>query len=465
MADQLTPAKRSALMSRVKTRDTAPELKLRRALWAAGLRGWRLHSRGVSGRPDIAWLGRRVAIFVDGAFWHGHPDHYWGQSGRFWDEKIDRNRSRDEKVTRELVDDGWIVLRLWDFEIEQDVLRCVDQVRRVLGLPVAVGGGDERTDSRRVEVDSVAGEVEHSEVVGRLQEISEHILDLAKALEEGNREREAIDEVVAELRAVQSVYFGRRQRAAKGAGAKSKILRYLLDRVGETVQGEELAEISGIQEWPRRVRELRVQDGYDIAENAGSYCLESSKPDADRATAWRRANAIRRSPGSASERIVALLEANVGKVVTRAQIDYVANIAEGSRRVRELRDEHGWPIETHIDGPDLQPSEYRLASDDPADRRDPLQRLYPEGIRQRVFERDEYKCQACGRDRARAEAAGDSRFYLEIHHKVAVADELKALPKTERNKLDNLVTLCHTDHLRETAKLHRRKRAARRAKS
>lgn len=119
-------------MSRVKTRDTAPELELRHALWAAGIRGWRLHPRQVPGRPDLAWLGRRIAVFVDGAFWHGHPDYYWGQSGKFWDEKIDRNRSRDEKVTRELLESGWTVLRIWDFEVEQDAPRCVEMVRRLL---------------------------------------------------------------------------------------------------------------------------------------------------------------------------------------------------------------------------------------------------------------------------------------------------------------------------------------------
>ena len=120
-------------MSRVRTRDTAPELELRRALWAAGVRGWRLHPRRVSGKPDLAWIGRRVAVFVDGAFWHGHPDYYWGQSGKFWDEKIERNRRRDERVTGELVDEGWTVLRFWDFEIAKQLERCVESVRASLG--------------------------------------------------------------------------------------------------------------------------------------------------------------------------------------------------------------------------------------------------------------------------------------------------------------------------------------------
>jgi hypothetical protein len=206
-----------------------------------------------------------------------------------------------------------------------------------------------------------------------------------------------------------------------------------------------------------------VEEGYEISEvGSGSYRLESYEPNLDRAATWKTANVIRRQAGSALERVAALFDANVGSVVDRKQIDYVAKIAEGSRRVRELRDENGWPINSHIDEPQLGPGEYRLTSNDPADHRDPLQRLYPESVRQEVFSRDGYTCQMCGRDRAKAEAAGDSRFYLELHHKVAVADGLEALPKAERNKLDNLVTLCHSDHLQETAKLQRRKRGARR---
>jgi DNA mismatch endonuclease (patch repair protein) len=119
-------------MSRVRTRDTAPELLLRQALWAAGIRGWRNHPRNVAGRPDLAWIGRRLAVFVDGAFWHGHPDYYRGQSGPFWDAKIARNRARDERVNTELSTGGWQVLRFWDFEVERDTGACVKQVQKML---------------------------------------------------------------------------------------------------------------------------------------------------------------------------------------------------------------------------------------------------------------------------------------------------------------------------------------------
>lgn len=126
-------------MKRIRTRDTAPELALRRAMWARGLRGWRLNVRSVPGRPDVAWLGARIAVFVDGAFWHGHPDHYWGQSGAFWDEKIAKNRERDLRVTAELEAEGWTVLRFWDFELQKSLESCVDKVSQALGSRAETG--------------------------------------------------------------------------------------------------------------------------------------------------------------------------------------------------------------------------------------------------------------------------------------------------------------------------------------
>ncbi len=125
----MTKAQRSATMASVRVKDTAPEVALRRALWAAGLRGWRCHPKDVPGRPDLAWIGRRVAVFVDGAFWHGHPDHYWNQSGPFWDGKIVRNRERDRLVNSELVEAGWTVVRVWDFEVRKNLSACVARVR------------------------------------------------------------------------------------------------------------------------------------------------------------------------------------------------------------------------------------------------------------------------------------------------------------------------------------------------
>ncbi len=157
VSDALTQERRSRLMSRVRTRDTKPEMLLRHALWAAGLRGWRLHPKTVPGRPDLAWLGRRVAVFVDGAFWHGHPDYYWGQSGKFWDEKIARNRARDVQINAELAKCGWCVVRLWDFEVEREVGPCVWRVRSAWeagDAAISISGPHTNTRSLSVRVDA-----------------------------------------------------------------------------------------------------------------------------------------------------------------------------------------------------------------------------------------------------------------------------------------------------------------------
>ena len=131
-SDPLTTAGRSALMARVRTRDTAPEVAVRRALWALGVRGWRLHPRSVPGKPDLVWNRPRLALFVDGAFWHGHPDYYRGQSGAFWDAKIAANRARDEAVNARLVEAGWTVMRVWDFEVERRPAGCAAAVAALL---------------------------------------------------------------------------------------------------------------------------------------------------------------------------------------------------------------------------------------------------------------------------------------------------------------------------------------------
>src|SRR5947207_2538735 len=116
-------------MSRIRSKNTKPELALRRALWLQGLRGWRCHPRGVPGKPDVAFTRWRVAVFVDGCFWHGHPDHFTpGKSGAYWDAKIARTQERDRLANATLKADGWDVLRFWDFEVEDDLARCVDAV-------------------------------------------------------------------------------------------------------------------------------------------------------------------------------------------------------------------------------------------------------------------------------------------------------------------------------------------------
>jgi DNA mismatch endonuclease, patch repair protein len=120
-------------MATVKSRDTSPEVALRKALYAAGVRGWRCHYKRAPGSPDLAWPKRRVAVFVDGAFWHGHPSrHKPGRSGAYWDEKIAANVERDRRVDWALGALGWRVLRLWDFEVKRELASCVERVVELL---------------------------------------------------------------------------------------------------------------------------------------------------------------------------------------------------------------------------------------------------------------------------------------------------------------------------------------------
>jgi len=129
MGDHLSPAGRSRVMAAIRSRNTQPELAVRRGLFAAGIRGWRIHRRDLPGRPDLAFGPIRVAVFVDGAFWHGHPEHFTpGRSGAYWDEKIARNRERDRLADEALARAGWRVLRFWDFEVREDLDYCIDRI-------------------------------------------------------------------------------------------------------------------------------------------------------------------------------------------------------------------------------------------------------------------------------------------------------------------------------------------------
>lgn len=116
-------------MAGIRSKDTKPELAIRQGLFALGVRGWRCHTRSLPGRPDVAFTRWRVAVFVDGAFWHGHPDHFtFGKSGAYWDAKIARTQERDRFANEELHSRGWTVLRFWDFEIREDPAACLAKI-------------------------------------------------------------------------------------------------------------------------------------------------------------------------------------------------------------------------------------------------------------------------------------------------------------------------------------------------
>src|ERR1700731_2708856 len=116
MVDVLTPEQRSFNMSRIRGRDTKPELILRRGLHTLGFR-FRLHRKDLPGRPDLVFPARRTVIFVHGCFWHGHHCPMCRMPvtrSAFWQTKIEGNRNRDRRAISDLVAAGWRVLVVWE---------------------------------------------------------------------------------------------------------------------------------------------------------------------------------------------------------------------------------------------------------------------------------------------------------------------------------------------------------------
>ncbi|OYY95295.1 MAG: hypothetical protein B7Y41_01955 [Hydrogenophilales bacterium 28-61-23] len=127
-------ARRSRLMARIRSTDTRPELMLRKALWRAGLR-FRLKPR-LPGKPDLAFPGARVALFVDGCFWHGCPlhGHLPKSNLGYWKPKLARNLVRDRQVNAAILELGWMPLRIWEHEIALDLPACVARVVEAVQL-------------------------------------------------------------------------------------------------------------------------------------------------------------------------------------------------------------------------------------------------------------------------------------------------------------------------------------------
>lgn len=136
--DNLTKNQRSAAMRAVKRRDTRPEIELRAALRRRGVTNYRVDVSDIPGRPDIGFHRQQLAVFVDGAFWHGRADRIRPGRSEYWDSKIQRNVERDRRTDKQLRDRGWKVLRLWDDEILLDPDAAARRViRRLLARPTA----------------------------------------------------------------------------------------------------------------------------------------------------------------------------------------------------------------------------------------------------------------------------------------------------------------------------------------
>jgi DNA mismatch endonuclease (patch repair protein) len=121
VTDVFTAAERSAVMRRVKARDTTPERIVRRMLWRLGAR-YRLDAKDLPGRPDIAMPGRKLAVFVHGCFWHGHDCARGARVPKanraYWVGKIGRNRARDEAALAALAARGWRAEVIWECELK-----------------------------------------------------------------------------------------------------------------------------------------------------------------------------------------------------------------------------------------------------------------------------------------------------------------------------------------------------------
>jgi len=259
-------------------------------------------------------------------------------------------------------------------------------------------------------------------------------------LQAGNSDPDADDwlAVLASLgrREVQLRKFASRVAHQLGLprGAKPRILTYLRGRVGVVVDKDELSGVSGIYEWARRIRELRVEEGWPISSDQtrddlgpGQYILESPEPDLDLRQRWQTANTIRRMKGSAGSRLLAYFQANIGKTISKDEVRYVSKIHAGPRRVREL-EEAGWQIESHLDRTQLRPGEYVMVVGGqlPAKAREHIK------LRFEILTRDGFRCTTCA-----AEAGAGRR--LQVHHILPVEVGGTNVPA-------NLETLCDACH-------------------
>ena len=109
-------------MRQIKSQNTSPELRVRRVVRELGHTGYRLHRKDLPGKPDMAWIGRKLAIFIHGCFWHGHTCRRGARVPKtrveYWTAKIERNRARDAKHEAELLAAGWRCITLWECELK-----------------------------------------------------------------------------------------------------------------------------------------------------------------------------------------------------------------------------------------------------------------------------------------------------------------------------------------------------------
>lgn len=288
------------------------------------------------------------------------------------------------------------------------------------------------TDSVFDQLQDVVSDVESA--VSKLRGLSTPKIETQDWLEAKVKVGRMVDDLSGELNRI-SVELGL-------PSGRERILQYLRGQVGQKVSGKDLAAVSGIGEWARRVRELRVEEGWSIESGDTSddlkpseYVLVAAEPDEVRAHEWRTAKQVRnlevadgrRASGKA--RILEYLQAVYPRSATKDQLAYVtAGMQEWTRRVRELVEE-GWQIDSHLDDGRLGPGDYRLTAMEKLAGR-PREAIK---LRHQVLDRDDWSCCDCGR------SPKSDRVRLQAHHIVPVNEG-------GGNELSNLVTRCSQCH-------------------
>ncbi len=251
-----------------------------------------------------------------------------------------------------------------------------------------------------------------------------------------------------------------------GVSGMDRIEKYLRIFPKTLIDGDELLVVSGIGEWARRTRQLRVEFGWwiytgvtikEIAEaepeqidalkamlqidpmtvKTDQYILIREEQDREAALRWNVANGIRKSDVSVKDKILLFFRKNVGKIVSGEELRYVAaDKTEWARRSRELRTEDGWPVFTKMQGhAEIPVGGYLLDEDKQAAEHD---RHIKDDVRVAVLARDGWKCTNCGWNRSML-APDDPRKFLELHH-------IEEHGKGGANTAENLITLCNVDH-------------------
>ncbi len=135
VTDRLAPEQRRKTMQAIRGKDTTIELKLRKELWKRGIR-YRKNCKKVYGHPDIAFIGKKLAVFCDSEFWHGYDWENRKDSIQsncdYWIPKIERNMERDKEVNERLESEGWTVMRFWGKEILKNTESCADCIEHYL---------------------------------------------------------------------------------------------------------------------------------------------------------------------------------------------------------------------------------------------------------------------------------------------------------------------------------------------